>query len=375
MTSSLVVGGLVTLAPHANAAVNTCRARNVTKDRPSRLNLQLVIDAADPGDTVAVRYVCVGNFTIAKDLRLVGTSTGDAPRPVLSANGEGRVLTVSGDVRLANLAITGGVVSDAVYPLENNGGGILNDGILRLHDTVVRGNRANDHGGGIYNSSTGTLTLNAVSWVHGNRSDRGGGIANFGTTNMNGSSSVNGNAVRHFYHNRYGGGIYNEGVLTMNDSSSVRGNRGYYGHGCGIFNDNGTITLNDSSTVRGNRGISGSVAGGIDNSHGVVTLNDRSSVRGNTSSHLSGGIFNRRGTVTLKGSSSVTHNTTGGSGGGIYNFSGTVTLDGRSSVTRNTAGSAGGIYNLDHVYVCSTWRGAISPNKPNDPPTPTVISC
>jgi nitrous oxidase accessory protein NosD len=108
MTLSLVVGGLVTLAPHASAVVNTCRARNVTKDRPSRLNLQLVIDAADPGDTIAVRYVCVGNFTIAKDLRLVGRSTREVPRPVLDANGEGRVLTVSGNVRLANLVITGG---------------------------------------------------------------------------------------------------------------------------------------------------------------------------------------------------------------------------------------------------------------------------
>ena len=375
MTLSLLVGALVSLAPHASAAVNTCRARNVTKDRSTRRNLQLVIDAADPGDTIAVKYMCVGNFTIAKDLELVGRSTHDVPRPVLNANGAGRVLTVSGNVRLGNLVITGGFVTDQTYPLENNGGGILNEGTLLLHNTVVRRNRANDHGGGIYNSATGTLTLNGVSWVHGNRSDRGGGIANFGTTTMNGSSSVNGNAVRHFYHNRFGGGIYNEGVLTMNDSSSVRGNQGYYGHGCGIFSDNGTITLNDSSTVRGNVGISGSVAGGIDNSHGTLTMNDRASVRGNTSSHLGGGIFNRRGTVALNGSSSVTHNTTSENGGGIYNFSGAITLDRRSSVTRNRGGSGGGIYNLDLLYVCTTWTGAISPNKPNDPPTPTVISC
>ena len=376
MTLCLVVGGLVPLAPRASAAVNTCRARNVTKDRSTRRNLQPVIDAADPGDTIAVKYVCVGNFTIAKDLKLVGRSTHDVPRPVLNANGAGRVLTVSGNVRLANLVITGGHVTDVSYPLENNGGGILNDGTLLLHNTVVRGNRANDHGGGIYNSATGTLTLNGVSWVHGNTSGHGGGIANFGTATMDGSSSVNGNEVRHYYHYQFAGGIYNEGALTMNDSSSVRGNLGYYSPGSGIFNSNGTVTLNDSSTVRGNRGSwGGSFAAGIDNARGTITLNDKSSVRGNTSIGHGGGILNRRGTVTLNGSSSVTHNTTDGEGGGIENISGTVTLDGRSSVTRNTAQSGGGIYNSDLLYACTTWTGAISPNKPNDAPTPTVISC
>ena len=124
MTLSLLVGALVSLAPHASAAVNTCRARNVTKDRSTRRNLQLVIDAADPGDTIAVKYMCVGNFTIAKDLELVGRSTPDMPRPVLNANGAGRVLTVSGNVRLGNLVITGGFVTDQSYPLENNGRGI-----------------------------------------------------------------------------------------------------------------------------------------------------------------------------------------------------------------------------------------------------------
>src|SRR5436853_1019238 len=292
MTTSLVLGGVVTLAPRAGAVANTCRARNVTKGRLARHSLQLVIDAADPGDTIAVRDACVGNFTIAKDLTLVGSSTHDVPRPVLNANGAGRVLTVGGDVRLTNVVITGGLVTDLTSPLENNGGGIFNDGTLLLHNTVVRGNRANDHGGGIYNSVTGTLTLNGVSRVHGNRSDRGGGIANFGTAALDGSSSVNGNAVRHFFHGRLGGGIYNEGVLTMNDSSSVRGNHGYYSPGSGIFTSDGTVTLNDSSTVRGNIGISGSFAAGIDNARGSLTLNGRSSVRGNTSNGHSGGILN-----------------------------------------------------------------------------------
>jgi hypothetical protein len=56
----------------AAATGNTCQARNVTKGGPSRSSLQVVIDQADPGDRITVRYVCNGHFKIAKRLTLVG---------------------------------------------------------------------------------------------------------------------------------------------------------------------------------------------------------------------------------------------------------------------------------------------------------------
>jgi hypothetical protein len=64
-------------------------------------------------------------------------------------------------------------------------------------------------------------------------------------------------------------------------------------------------------------------------------------------------------------------------GGGISN-DGTLTLDGSSSVPGNTATfSGGGIKNAitGTLNACATRTGVISPNNPDDPPTPTVIAC
>ena len=198
-TIGLVTALLAVLAPGADAVVNTCKARNLTKDTPVDTNLQRVIKAASPGDTIAVKYVCVGNFTIAKTLTLLGRATPGMAKAVLNANGAGRPLqVVMARVRLINLKVTGG--------LKNAGGGIYNDsGTVTLKDTVVRGNTASNDGGGIYNYA-GTVTLKGSSSVSGNTADqRGGGIFSYaGTVALKNSSSVSGNTA-----SQQGGGIFN----------------------------------------------------------------------------------------------------------------------------------------------------------------------
>ncbi|MDH4160531.1 MAG: hypothetical protein OEV62_09760, partial [Actinomycetota bacterium] len=87
------------------------------------------------------------------------------------------------------------------------------------------------------------------------------------------------------------------------------------------------------------------------------------------------------GKVRLLDSSSVTDNTATGAGGGIDNYRGRVRLRSSSSVTDNTAtGAGGGIHNTGTVSACDStgtdeWIGVISPNTPDDPPTPTQITC
>ena len=98
--------------PASTAAANMCRARNVTQDSSSDSNLQAVIRAATKNDVIAVRFVCVGNFRIAKNLTLIGRPTAGLPYGVLNANGHGQVLVVPrAKVTLKNLKITGGAVS------------------------------------------------------------------------------------------------------------------------------------------------------------------------------------------------------------------------------------------------------------------------
>jgi hypothetical protein len=324
----------------ATAIANTCQARNATKDGPSRSDLQRVIDAASPGDTIEVRNVCVGNFVIAKDLTIIGRSTTTVPRPVLDGHAQNSVLTVDATVTVANLAIMHGAKPPGTG---DSGGGIATSGMLTLRNVVVRANRG--EGGGIYNA--GTLTLNGSTSV---RHNYAGGILNDGMLTMNDTSSVT--------ENRWRSAIYGVGDVTMNDASTVARHR----HFAGITTE-GTITLNDAASVRDNddfygiwlyaggelvMNASSSVAhnaGGIAN-EGTVTLNDSASVRGNHVSRRGGGVFNGTGSVlVMNGSSIIRGNTAVTAGGGIFNL-GTATLNGSAIVRGNRSnGPGGGITN------------------------------
>ena len=186
--NGLVASGLVTLglmagmfaitAPTSVAGVTKCQAKNVTQGTKESPNLANLITAANPGDTIQVKGICVGNFTIAKDLNLFGKPTKAEPKPTLAGPGTGRVLVVGIlgqfvpglDVKLTGLKVTGGRVVNAV------GAGIINLGNLTLTSSSVTGNATvtSGGGGGIY-SAIGNLTLISSS-VSGNSAIGGGGI-------------------------------------------------------------------------------------------------------------------------------------------------------------------------------------------------------
>src|SRR3954451_22429114 len=87
-TVPLAVALLLTAAafavrmPGSSAAVNSCRARDVTQDSAWGSAIQGARRAAATGNVVAVKFVCVGNFKIAKNLTLIGKPTADLPRGV-----------------------------------------------------------------------------------------------------------------------------------------------------------------------------------------------------------------------------------------------------------------------------------------------------
>ncbi len=336
---------MVAVPTGAVAAMTSCRARNVTKDEPSETNLQVVIDAADLGDTIAVRGVCRGTFGFPQDISIVGHATTAVPVATLNADGSGQVVHVraSSTVTFTDLKITGGNTYGA-------GSGIYNQGTLTLMDTLVRDNRTHIIYGAVFNA--GTLNLSGSSFV---RRNRGGGIWNEGTLTMNDGSSVT--------QNRAGEGIDNAGVLVMNDSSSVSAN----GILSEITNKAGaTTTMNDSSSVSGNTstgGVAVDMWGGELTMNGsssvlhnasegigilspaTVTMNDTSSVRGNGSGY--GGIYNG-GTLIMNGASRVAHNTASSTAGGIYNNGGSITLNGSSLITGNVSARGGGGVTMRH---------------------------
>ena len=115
---ALVAGTLLFLAPSATASAMTpCKVKNMGTllvYKGSGSNLQVAIDAADPGVTLQVKGVCLGTFTLGQDLSLAGaTSLAYPHEAVLDGNALDSVLTVTG----ATVAIhTNGSARAGIHP-------------------------------------------------------------------------------------------------------------------------------------------------------------------------------------------------------------------------------------------------------------------
>lgn len=217
-------------------------------------SLQTAIDSAEPGSVLIVRGTCRGDFTIGKDLTLIGSPNARAHRAptVLDGQHAGTTLSVSSGVsiRLMNVTVTDGAAQA--------GAGIANRGVLSVFNTSVEGNTAEQFAGGIVNYGMATVSLHNTSISD----NAGGGLINFpgGTVTARGISVTDNNAM-------FGGGIANGGSMMITQSR-VSGNTALIG--AGIDNDTGaTLTLGQS----------------------VVT--------DNTASGYGGGIYNL-GSVTLR---------------------------------------------------------------------------
>jgi predicted outer membrane repeat protein len=199
------------------------------------------------------RHVCIAPGTYAEALSLEahvtleGAVDPDEPdsRVMLDGKQINRSVTVSATVTLKNLTLMGG--STLFFGAIHNDGGDLT-----LLDTVIADGVAVSlegsisipgRGGGIYN--TGDLTIGAGTIISGNSAAEGGGIYNDSTgtvTVVSGARIENNSATGH------GGGIYSEGSLTVTSGSSVTGNAAGSGYrGGGVYNA-GTISAGSNLT-------------------------------------------------------------------------------------------------------------------------------
>ncbi len=133
--------------------------------------------------------------------------------------GGGQVITVrtGATLHLSNGIVTGG--------WGGGGGGLLNEGgTVELTNVIIRGNTADDRGGGIYNGSGGTLTMTGCTVRDNISKDQtsnpggGGGIYNAGTLTIDGGSITNNQA------RTVAGGIGNVGTLQIKGAITVTDN-------------------------------------------------------------------------------------------------------------------------------------------------------
>ena len=286
--------------------------------------LRRAIAEAAPGDTVTipagVHTLSDGQLVIRQDLNLMGEG---AELSILEASPTGRqkvgrvLLVEGGNVSVTGITLRNGQTSDVRYSgggihvgksgmlsiydsiIEGNqsevGGGIYNEGELRLIGSIVRDNLV---GGGIHNAAGGILTIED-SLISGNSDNNdGGGITNkFGKLIIK-TSTISENYATGGGGNIWngGGGIYNDGELDLDhviiEDNSTKRERG--GGGGGLFIRGGVVTLSNS-TINGNYAANGA---GIYN-HGLLTVTS-STLSGNYADFNGGAMCVEGGTVILE---------------------------------------------------------------------------
>jgi hypothetical protein len=260
-------------------------------------NLQAAIDTAPAGATIHVSGTCTGNFTIAKDLTLVGTGAA-----TLDGNFAGRVVFIPdgtvATITLQNFTITNGNVNACA---------------------------CGPYGPGIYNGGANlTVKSSTITNNTGFPVNSGGGIYSYGTLLVKNSTiTANGPAQN-------GAGIENDGIATV-VNSTISGNIGDGGDGAGITSFGSSLTVT-GSTLSGNIGARSGAA--IYAGSGTVSIAS-SILMNNDALEYGGGIFVDDNTVVSLTGSTVSSNTAGIDGGGIFVAPvGTVSLT-SSTVTNN----------------------------------------
>jgi Putative Ig domain len=358
MAGSLLCGGVLavsvlsgSLQAGATTAVKlyvstTGTGTACTKASPcSSISQAASVALSHGGDIVSIK-VAAGTYdendsidaSSLASLSLVGAG---ASSTIVNGGGTNTVMTfAAGTVSLSGLTIEngntqtngGGIDNSATLTVSDSnisssqslccggggGGGIFNQGSLTVNDSTLGGS-TNGEGGGIENAGQ----LNANDVVFGGSADNGGGGAIFNTSTGTATiddSSVSGTAPFN------AGAIRNDGNLHLNDSTVS----GSSAKGGGAILNGGSLTIS-SSTLENNGGVDG---GAISNSGNLII--DHSTLMGNHAEY--GGAIDNGGTLSLYDSTLVDNTTTNGpcSCGAALDNSNIVTMIG-TTVADNMA--------------------------------------
>jgi hypothetical protein len=282
----------------------------------------------------------------------------DATATVIDANAiDDRVFQVlpKATLVLQDLTVTGGSAVDdgtagaVAYQTDSRGGGILNEGNLRLDHVRLRVNRAsgvlfspsagtpatNAAGGGIY--STGDLEVRDsiidqnTAWA-----GAGGDGLSVGLAHKPGNAGLPGGTAT-------GGGVYVGGGNAAISNSTLSGNTALGGLG-GNGSDGGP-SIGLAGWAGGNGGQGGVGAGGaLYEFGGVVTLSD-STVSGNWARGGQGGRGGNgsaTGGLFAGGAGGVGGNGSAGEGGGLAVGFGHLTVSNATVALNTSQGGKGG---------------------------------
>ncbi len=243
-----------------------------------------------------------------------------------------------GTLIVKDITITGNHTNNADNPsYDLKGGAIYNTGTLTITNVEISDNYSGDNGGAIYNTSSGTATLNRVTFKENESVNYyGGAIANEGTLTLNKCTFKDNTAKEN------GGAIYNSGSVTVTGGKFAENTAKDAG---AIYNtSSGTITLSDVSVNSNTTTVRG---GGAIANYGTATLTDcdvwGNSAKTNGGAIWSGGSDSASLTVT---NCDISSNSCEETGGGICLRQGVLNASG-STFSNNSATNGGGLKIFD----------------------------
>lgn len=255
-----------------------------------------------------------GKYVVSQTLKLSGsTNIAGAGANTTDIDGGGAVQVVyvwpAGNVEISGVEVSGGNsgtstsgCSGLCFAPEpgNDGGGIYNDGVLRLVDDEITGNAT---GGG-----TDGLTFCIFGGCAGNSGEaggNGGGIYNSGTLEIDGSTVTDNTTGA-----GAAGGAGISGTSTPGEDGGAGGDGG---SGAGVYNNGGALTISDS-TISGNS--TGPGGNGGDGSAPSMANSPGGNAGAGGDAGGGGGIQSENGSVTITGSTLANNRTGAGSAPG-----------------------------------------------------------
>jgi hypothetical protein len=333
------------------------------------LGVNDTITLAGLSGTMTLKY---GEMMLGRSVTIQGAAAHPVKIDAVAASRVFEVTANSSTIKLANLTLANGLVSDnggavtvdsSSTPLTlvgmtiqgstasaGSGGGIFSPGPLTLQGCVLTGNSASNSGGGFLTQSSATITGGRIA---GNAANfYGGGFLALGTVTLT-SATISGNTAT----SNQGGGFYTYSNATVT-GAVITGNTTLEGSGAGFYakgnalvtnatiagntagNDGGGFATAGTATVRGSRLFSNTALsyGGGFFARGNATVTS-SSLTGNHTTFDDGGGFETYGTATVT-SATLSGNFAGCCGGGFYARS-TATVT-NATITGNTAANRGG---------------------------------
>jgi hypothetical protein len=226
----------------------------------------------------------------------------------------GGISNYNGTLMVSNSTLSGNSATSSYY--DDGGGGIYNySGTLMVSNSTLSGNSTGSHGGGIDNYG-GTLTV-SNSTVSGNTAtgvlSLGGGIYNSNRLTVS-NSTLSGNSAP------YGGGIYNysSGPITLTNVTLTANRANAAGQGGGGLSGGGSPVLHNTLIAGNFNGASGTtrddVAGPVDPGGDYNLIGDgtgmtglRNGVNGNQVGSASAPIDPRLSPLQDNGGPTLTH--------------------------------------------------------------------